>query len=544
MGGRKDVVLGDCKYGTSFDAKQWVSLDPCGLAGCSCSFSIHIFALVTIYGYLIYNSYTAQIIFYFIYIPASLLALTSLFKAWTTDPGAVPMGARPLVTVKRAGSSNTAEAEPSNNNNNNNNNETSSDNPQPKDGNNTKGGGGSRRMKRRERGLRRCHKCNDNYKPNRAHHDSVTGRCIVKMDHFCPWVGNAIGALNHKFFVLFIFYTMCTTLLSLLLLLLRAIHCGFYAISDDNSNSTDKDITTAPQMMTTTATSSGEYVRETANQVIHQQEEDIEMDNVDPMLLQKVLLGNGGGDGGGAFEVQYCNDLYTSKCVLLLLVISFIFLIFTSCMLVEQIEAITTNTGKIARMKMRVGNAGLSEFAPVTQEFNEMFGGNTPHITWHWFLPITVTFHPRSMKKVILGYDYDESCDNPTTPYEEPNVTHNSNNINNCCVTTDHNATNNNNGNNDGNNNKGNAAAAGGSSNDDSDTRRTSSLTLDDNDNNSLSVPAAADQDSSSGMEEIVLTSSSSVWSDNGSGSDVESGLQSRQKVKKRANSRGALEIV
>ena len=35
-----------------------------------------------------------------------------------------------------------------------------------------------------KRGIRRCRKCNDNFKPPRAHHDSVTGRCIVKMDHF------------------------------------------------------------------------------------------------------------------------------------------------------------------------------------------------------------------------------------------------------------------------------------------------------------------------------------------------------------------------
>jgi len=51
---------------------------------------------------------------------------------------------------------------------------------------------------RRRRGIRRCRKCNDNYKPARAHHDSVTGRCVVKMDHYCPWVGNAVGIMNHK----------------------------------------------------------------------------------------------------------------------------------------------------------------------------------------------------------------------------------------------------------------------------------------------------------------------------------------------------------
>jgi hypothetical protein len=37
---------------------------------------------------------------------------------------------------------------------------------------------------RRDRAIRRCHKCNDNFKAPRAHHDSVTGRCIVKFDHY------------------------------------------------------------------------------------------------------------------------------------------------------------------------------------------------------------------------------------------------------------------------------------------------------------------------------------------------------------------------
>ena len=57
---------------------------------------------------------------------------------------------------------------------------------------------GARGGLRRRRGVRRCGKCDDNYKPGRAHHDSVTGRCVVKMDHFCPWVGNAVGIMNHK----------------------------------------------------------------------------------------------------------------------------------------------------------------------------------------------------------------------------------------------------------------------------------------------------------------------------------------------------------
>ncbi|KAG4301412.1 hypothetical protein PCK1_002338 [Pneumocystis canis] len=44
------------------------------------------------------------------------------------------------------------------------------------------------------------------YKPDRAHHCSEVQRCVLKLDHFCPWVGGVIGFTRYKFFVLFIFY--------------------------------------------------------------------------------------------------------------------------------------------------------------------------------------------------------------------------------------------------------------------------------------------------------------------------------------------------
>lgn len=227
------------------------------------------------------------------------------------------MGARPLVTVKRASSDSS---------------------------------GGVKNN--RTRALRRCHKCNDNFKPGRAHHDSVTGRCVVKFDHFCPWVGNAVGAMNHKFFVLFVGYTMASCLFSLCLIGLRIFHCG------------------PPSRF---------FPREKERYA----------------------------------ECMGWNESYSG---LALLVVSVVFFLFTSCMLAEQIEAIKTNTSKIARMKMSVGHAG-TELTRVTEEFNEMFGGDTNQVAMHWFIPIPVEF-PNGMKKVVLGYDWDEIFD--AVPYQEP----------------------------------------------------------------------------------------------------------------------------
>lgn len=73
-----------------------------------------------------------------------------------------------------------------------------------------------------------CKLCH-HYKPPRAHHCAVIDRCVVckfltmcfrrssiivliwskvRLDHFCPWTSNAVGILNHKLFVLFVFYSL------------------------------------------------------------------------------------------------------------------------------------------------------------------------------------------------------------------------------------------------------------------------------------------------------------------------------------------------
>ena len=55
--------------------------------------------------------------------------------------------------------------------------------------------------------LRYCKK-EGRFKPDRAHFCTPMGRNVLRMDHYCPWTSNCVGYNNHKYFLLFLMYSV------------------------------------------------------------------------------------------------------------------------------------------------------------------------------------------------------------------------------------------------------------------------------------------------------------------------------------------------
>merc|ERR1719445_1261119 len=62
-------------------------------------------------------------------------------------------------------------------------------------------------------------------KPRKADHCRTCSRCIINMDHHCPWVNNCVAIFNQKYFILFLFYTALCCIYSGVLLIARFISC-------------------------------------------------------------------------------------------------------------------------------------------------------------------------------------------------------------------------------------------------------------------------------------------------------------------------------
>uniref|UniRef100_A0A7N0UK03 S-acyltransferase n=1 Tax=Kalanchoe fedtschenkoi TaxID=63787 RepID=A0A7N0UK03_KALFE len=56
-----------------------------------------------------------------------------------------------------------------------------------------------------------CYYC-EKPKSTRAHHCRSCGICILDMDHHCPFIGNCVGASNHRYFICFLISTVLSTI--------------------------------------------------------------------------------------------------------------------------------------------------------------------------------------------------------------------------------------------------------------------------------------------------------------------------------------------
>uniref|UniRef100_A0A6B2LFU5 Palmitoyltransferase n=1 Tax=Arcella intermedia TaxID=1963864 RepID=A0A6B2LFU5_9EUKA len=61
-------------------------------------------------------------------------------------------------------------------------------------------------------------------RPPRSSHCKDLGRCILRYDHFCPWIANAVGLQNHKYFILLIIYAMIASSLEQLVMVFLMIN--------------------------------------------------------------------------------------------------------------------------------------------------------------------------------------------------------------------------------------------------------------------------------------------------------------------------------
>lgn len=84
--------------------------------------------------------------------------------------------------------------------------------------------------------LQYCNFCKGN-KPPRSHHCRKCDRCVMKMDHHCPWINTCCGHINHANFCYFLFFAPCGCIHALFILIpsiYRAVHFGYYFVQRRN----------------------------------------------------------------------------------------------------------------------------------------------------------------------------------------------------------------------------------------------------------------------------------------------------------------------
>ena len=303
-------------FGTSADARFWLCLDCCGLSCACASQAIILSSMYAVSGDLAAHGGGgwATPLNLAAFNAVGLLASVSHLRAMLSDPGAVPKRATPLARDEERARLAASAASG---------------------------------YRTRAKGW--CHRC-CSYKPPRAHHDSVTNRCIVKMDHYCPWTNNAIGVRNHKFFILFILYTFLLCAYALLILFSLAMEAGGPAGSARSRRRRRR-----------------------------------------------------GDDAAAAAAAQLPPRFELAKLSTIAVTFAaLLFGLFTACMLGDQWSVLRTNVAKIDRLK--------GEETECASDVNEVFGGRSRGFRADWLVPTKPLFPP-SVHDEVMGYHVANGLD-------------------------------------------------------------------------------------------------------------------------------------
>jgi len=360
------------KFGTSPFDENWLNMDCCGLFCALVTYLLHFYGIYTVCWILLppWMSYSTSTnattegnhnqnhhhhnvlsmwghMHRTTFALIGFLACWSHFKAMTTDPGAVPPDATPLPELE----------------------EINQDDGKNNESNNHSDSQPQILVQPNQKGKRLCRRCKS-FKPQRAHHCSVCRRCIIKMDHHCPWVNNCVGIGNHKYFLLFVLYTFLSCVYSMSLVVLRFALCMQTNRLHDSS--------------------------------------------------RHHLHPHGGGGGGGGACLDRPTDLIS---ILGLVVEAVLFGLFTSCMMVDQWDVVMTNVTHIDRLKGDRMHDGTRRVAGVAEVFGLSKGRPDTAFRWDWISPFARACFPDSIRDEILGYcrpgDHGESKNGGATNHVE-----------------------------------------------------------------------------------------------------------------------------
>lgn len=335
--------------GTGPFDKHWLNLDCCGLFCALITYTLHAYAVYAVTLILLppwmsnTNAETgirtvslAGFLHRMVFTLVASLAIISHFKAMTTDPGAVPPDAKPLEDE--------AEETP--------------DTPDPL--------GATVTSVENERKYllnppephkfkRICRRCKA-FKPQRAHHCSICRRCIIKMDHHCPWVNNCVGIGNHKYFLLFVFYTFISCCYSLVLVVTRFSTCGLGGI--ESSRAYRRGHT--------------QFAEQQAAEAVRHHQHSFCLDRPSHLL---TVLG--------------------------LLVEAILFGMFTSCMMFDQADVVRSKVTHIDRFK---GSSIGGALAGVIEVFGVGEQGDDTRFRPDWLSPFVRVCFPSSVREEVMGF--------------------------------------------------------------------------------------------------------------------------------------------